>query len=148
ICRSANADASSRTWGATALFTPLRRPRLGNEGFSLAETLTAVAITAIVASVVVSRTVAPRTNSEAAAVVQTLYRVGEAMTAYRRRGGRYPAVLRDLVTRPPVALDTCGRTFPHISSTGGRVPTSGAPGTPRGSSSARRCCATGSSARP
>lgn len=81
-------------------------------GFSLIETLTAVAITGVIAGVIVARTVSPRGSGDVVAIVQTLNGVAEAVTAYRGTVGRYPARIDDLVNQPEATRDLCGRSMP------------------------------------
>lgn len=82
-------------------------------GFSLVETLTALAITGIVAAVIVARTVAPRGAGESVAAIQTIFGISEAAAGYRGMVGRYPSKVVDLVSRPTTAVDLCGRSVPQ-----------------------------------
>lgn len=87
-------------------------PIRGTAGFSLIESLTAIALTGILAGVIVNRTFAPRDSGEVVALVQTIQGVAQATASYRGTVGRYPAEIEDLVTLPTQAYDLCGRQVP------------------------------------
>lgn len=86
---------------------------LGRAGFTLTDTLVAIALAGIVAGVVLSRMTTPQEGADVAALSQNLSTIGSALQGYRGDVGRYPARVSHLATPPPPdATDLCGRSVP------------------------------------
>jgi prepilin-type N-terminal cleavage/methylation domain-containing protein len=79
-------------------------------GFSLMETLIALAIMAILAAVVVPTVASRLSPSNSAVLASNLQLINAATLEYRENVGKYPNELLDLTTKPTagVSLDACG----------------------------------------
>lgn len=94
----------------------LRRGRYCCSGFSLVETLVAIAILALLAAVVIPTVKSQLDRSEVSAIAENLHSLREAILAYRENVGFYPSELVQLATIPGAlgvtTNSSCGTATP------------------------------------
>lgn len=92
--------------------TRTRRTGRGSAGFTLAETLVAVAVSGIIAGVVLTQMVTPTRDADASALAATISGVAGAVHSFRGDVGRYPGELELLNSPKEGGRDSCGRPLP------------------------------------